>query len=406
MNELSSHWVKARALGQHTATVPVRNYTAPEVFEVERDLIFRRAWLPIARVEEVARPGDYVLRELPTTSTSAIVVRGQDGAVRVFHNSCSHRGVALVCDRAGTAATFRCPYHAWLYGNDGSLLGMPGAADFPDIVRADHGLAPITHGVWNGFVFINLAAEPLQTLDEYLGEFGALFADVPFEDYPHAVEMTQRIDANWKSLVDAFNESYHIPALHSKTLGESVVNAGNPLLHLYDTRLLGLHSTATLDRNDKWAPRGEVLQFVVSALLPAILPDLEKMQAGLGIAGHRNVNRIGLPNFQIEIMTLFPNTLLQVLPSGWFWFQFWPTAPDHVITTVRMYSASPPRSFRDEFAGTHAFAQGRDVLSEDMAMVRRQQAGLASGGKTHMQLGENEHLLRFFADTLERYKQL
>lgn len=406
MNEMALHWVKARDVGQDNSTVPARNYISPEAFAEERDRIFARAWLPVARVEEVGRRGDYVRRDIPTTRTSMIIAHGEDGVIRVFHNSCSHRGVALVCEFAGSAKTFQCPYHAWLYGNDGALRGIPGAADFPDLDKAEHGLTPIRHEVWNGFIFVNLAAEPLQTLDEYLGEFGTMFADVPFQDYPHAVEMTQTIDANWKSIVDAFNESYHIFSLHRKTLGESVVNEGNPLLHLYDTRLLGLHSTATLDRNGNWQPRGEVLRFVVETLIPAAVPDLEAMAAGRGIAGHRNVNRIGLPNFQIEILTLFPNTLLQVLPSGWFWFQFWPTAVDRMLVTVRMYSGTVPSSFREEFAAAHAFAQGRDVLSEDMAMVRIQQTGLESGGKTHQQLGENELLLRFFARNIEMYKNL
>src|SRR3546814_5399591 len=74
----------------------------------------------VGRVEEVSEPGDFIVRDLPTLDANVIISRGKDGNVRAFHNTCSHRGVALVCQERGNALTFRCPYHAWTYRADGS----------------------------------------------------------------------------------------------------------------------------------------------------------------------------------------------------------------------------------------------------------------------------------------------
>jgi len=402
MNQMPrDSWARASTLGFATSRVPLRDYTAPEVFAHERDQIFRKIWLLVARVEEVPAPGDFLRVDIATTRSALVIVRGADGTLRAFHNACAHRGVALVCEASGNArGGFRCPYHAWTYGTDGALKGIPGPDFFPEIDKREHGLAPVALAVWNGFVFINLAAEPRESLEAFLGDFGAQFAEVPFGDYPFAVEMAQSIGANWKSIINAFNEAYHIPSLHRQTLGAQVVSRDNPHLQFYDPRLFGPHSAVTLGRNGEWQPEGEVLRFVVKEMMPAALPDMEAMLAGRGIAGHPAINRIKLPNFQIELLTLFPNTLLQILPSGWFWFQFWPTAPDAMEVIVRMYSGRTPTSFREEFAATQAFAQGRDVLTEDMAMVRLQQIGLESRGQPYQHFGENEYLLRFFCDAV------
>src|SRR3546814_1893185 len=121
MVDITSHMTKARDMGLENGQVPVEYYTSPDYFAREQDMIFRRAWLMVGRVEEVSEPGDFIVRDLPTLDANVIISRGKDGNVRAFHNTCSHRGVALVCQERGNALTFRCPSHAWTYRADGSL---------------------------------------------------------------------------------------------------------------------------------------------------------------------------------------------------------------------------------------------------------------------------------------------
>ena len=105
-----------------------------------------------------------MLREVPTLKAELIVVRGKDDVVRAFHNTCAHRGVPVVHQKKGTSATFRCPYHSWLYGADGKLRSIPAQENFPCVDKANSGLVPVNLDIWNGFIFVNFADEPEQSL--------------------------------------------------------------------------------------------------------------------------------------------------------------------------------------------------------------------------------------------------
>ncbi|MFD6455837.1 aromatic ring-hydroxylating dioxygenase subunit alpha, partial [Nocardia sp. NPDC060220] len=100
---------------------------SPEFFELEREAIFKRAWLNVGRVEQVPKTGSYFTKELDVARASIIVVRDRDGAVNAFHNVCRHRGNKLVWNEfpkeetSGICRQFTCKYHGWRYGLDGSL---------------------------------------------------------------------------------------------------------------------------------------------------------------------------------------------------------------------------------------------------------------------------------------------
>src|SRR2546426_5796747 len=103
-------------------------YTAPEIYGEEMERIFCRRWLCAGRAAELADPGDFVVRTV--AGESLIVVRGQDGAVRAFYNVCRHRGTRLCEEARGRfSETIQCPYHAWTYTLDGTLIGAPHMGD-------------------------------------------------------------------------------------------------------------------------------------------------------------------------------------------------------------------------------------------------------------------------------------
>ena len=130
----------------------------PEFYELERDAIFKRAWLNVGRVEQVAKPGNYFTKELPMAKTSIIVVRGNDGEIRAFHNICRHRGNKLVWhdfpreETSGTCRQFTCKYHGWRYGLDGACTFVQQEDEFFDLDKADYGLVPVHCDVWAGFI--------------------------------------------------------------------------------------------------------------------------------------------------------------------------------------------------------------------------------------------------------------
>ncbi|MDB5686991.1 MAG: hypothetical protein JWR77_1580 [Rhizorhabdus sp.] len=399
----SRHPTTARNMGLGNGDAAASDYASPAHFERERERIYRRAWLMVARVEEVANPGDYIMRTIPTLDASVVIARGKDDVVRAFHNSCSHRGVALVCEAKGNALTFRCPYHAWVYGIDGALRAIPAEKEFPHVDKAQNGLTPIALDIWDGFVFLNFAETPETSLREFLAGLDTVLDGMPFEDYPFLIRYEEDAAANWKLLVNAFNEGYHIPFLHPKTLGPQLLTNDNPFMQYHDIRRFGPHSSSTLQRNYDWTPDQPVLQFAIAHMLPTSVPDLEAIAAGRGLTSHPGINVVKIPNFGTEVVTIFPNVILQPLANGYLLFIFWPTSADRMKVDVRVYSKNAPGGLREEFAAANMLAATRDVLTEDISMSMVQQKGLNGGAKDRVFFGENEAHLRFFTRATEQF---
>src|SRR3546814_16354431 len=116
-----------------------------------------------------------------------------------------------------------------------------------------------------------------------------------------------------------------------------------------------------------------------------------------GFYEHPGINRLKIPNFGTETITIFPNISIQPLANGYLFYQFWPLSHDKMRTEVRIYGRHAPKNLREEFAMAHTLAATRDVVAEDMAMSRLQQIGLKSGGKKVKNFGKNERRLRMLA---------
>src|SRR5690242_10554722 len=114
-----------RDAGLSTGLVSYEDCISPEFYELEREAVFRRAWLNVGRVEDIPRPGRYFTKDLEVLRASIVVVRGLDGRVRAFHNVCRHRGNKLVWndfprqETSGACRQFTCKYHGWRYDLEG-----------------------------------------------------------------------------------------------------------------------------------------------------------------------------------------------------------------------------------------------------------------------------------------------
>lgn len=206
---------------------PAGIYSDPEIFELERERLFNRTWQYLAHESEVPEPGDYVVRRI--LNDSFIVVRGEDGVVRVMLNMCRHRGMQVCRADAGNSSHFRCPYHAWTYKNDGKLTGVTFYQEAYDgergLDRAERGLIPPPQSAsYRGMIFACLdPAAP--GLEESIGDF-RFFLDLYVNQSPDGVEVhgPQRwvIRSNWKIGAENFSgDSYHTPYTHA-----SVVDIG------------------------------------------------------------------------------------------------------------------------------------------------------------------------------------
>jgi 3-phenylpropionate/trans-cinnamate dioxygenase alpha subunit len=204
-------------------------YTDPEIFDLEMERIFGRAWLFLCHESQIAHPGDFV--EAVMGRDNVLVVRQKDGSVRAMLNTCAHRGNAVCRAEEGNAKSFLCTYHGWSYGIDGTLKGVPGFKDFyaGELDKSQHGLQQVAQlDSYKGFVFAthDPTAPPLS---EYLGATGRLGIDLIAERGDMVVVPGIQkfvIDCNWKFAVDNLYDWYHPQVTHASAFQPEVLGAG------------------------------------------------------------------------------------------------------------------------------------------------------------------------------------
>ncbi|MDR3385964.1 MAG: aromatic ring-hydroxylating dioxygenase subunit alpha [Rudaea sp.] len=201
---------KRSSRGQHTLA---REYfVSNDIFAAEHERIFLRSWLLAGHVSQLQEPGSYFLFEIE--HESVIVLRDGAGEIRAFHNHCRHRGSRLCRETSGVlGAAIQCPYHAWSYGLDGALRNVPMMNDVAGFDAADYPLHRVALTNWQGFLFVNLADQPLAFADALPGLAGRFGAWQPSELRAVHREVYD-VEANWKMFFHNFSECYHCPLAH------------------------------------------------------------------------------------------------------------------------------------------------------------------------------------------------
>lgn len=200
------------ALDRTGFSLPQGLYTSPEAHAFDTQVMLKAVWLYACTVVHVKRPGDFHLFEMG--SASVVIVRGRDGAVRGFHNSCAHRGAKL-CTGGGSNPRFMCPYHQWTYGLDGKLLA---ARDMPEgFAKADYGLRPVNVEIIGGLVFVCLGDNP-PPIDAARADIEEQVAIYDLDRCKIAVEDDIIEHANWKLVMENNRECYHCDFNHPELL--------------------------------------------------------------------------------------------------------------------------------------------------------------------------------------------
>ena len=199
-------------------------YTSPELFEREKETIFMRHWICLARVEEIGEPGDYMTFRI--MGESVIAARNDEGEINTFANVCRHRGVE-VASGLGNTRRFSCPYHGWTYDLEGKLLGAPYMKEAEGFEPSACRLQPIHSHLWGGWIFINFAAQPpvfgdFPVFDDFIGEFEREFGLLRQEDLLTGDKIVTELSCNWKLVVENLMDFYHAKTLHGATFGAFV----------------------------------------------------------------------------------------------------------------------------------------------------------------------------------------
>ena len=208
-----------RPIEAFASGLPNEAYVSDRFAEWEQQAILARSWACIGSGRRVPEVGD--AQPIEFAGVPLIMLRGHDGAVRVFHNVCSHRGMILMEKPTRTRGAIRCPYHSWTYDLDGSLrstpmIGGPDSHTCQGFERARHGLKAVRTATWLDAVFINLSgdAEPFESFIAPVATRWKDFDSAPLHHEASDSTFTLDVACNWKLAVENFCEAYHLPWIH------------------------------------------------------------------------------------------------------------------------------------------------------------------------------------------------
>lgn len=202
-------WSRLHALYKPGYGLPGEYYGNNEVYAAELDAIWRAGWLFAAHTCEIPDPGNYVT--FSVGPDPIVVIRGDDGHVRAFHNVCTHRGTLLCQESEGRVGrAIVCPYHQWTFGRDGKLVGCRGMHD--DVDKSELGLRSVHVEVVAGMVYVSLSAKP----PDFAPAQAVLSSATPhgFDRAKVAKAVDYEIPANWKIVWENNRECYHCDANH------------------------------------------------------------------------------------------------------------------------------------------------------------------------------------------------
>jgi choline monooxygenase len=194
------------------STIPGAWYTDPQIASLERDQIFGRTWQAVGRTDQVTNSGQYFTAEV--AGEPILVVRAADGILRAFYNVCRHHATAVAWEAEGTATNFRCPYHGWTYGLDGTLKGITDFEGVRNFERSKNGLVQTKVTAWENFVWVNLDPSA-PALENFLGSLVERVRPLELGKLRFFERHTYRVESNWKVFVDNYLDGgYHVPHMH------------------------------------------------------------------------------------------------------------------------------------------------------------------------------------------------
>ena len=225
------HGDKAPEPNLNYEIIPKERYTSKEFMKLEWDHIWTKTWLRGGLSQDVKEPNDFITTEIG--NWSIILIRGEDGKVRAFHNVCKHRGNTLARERIGKIdQTFKCSYHRWQYDAMGQRVESPDPETFPQGLCDPYlNLDELPCEEWNGWIMYSLNPD-VRPLEEWLGPVKNHLEAYNFDKMDLVMDMTVEWSCNWKASVDAFNETYHVWGTHPQLM--DWLDDQNVQIDLYD----------------------------------------------------------------------------------------------------------------------------------------------------------------------------
>jgi len=424
---------------QYPLRISTDRYTSPEWAARERELVWMRVWRFAGREDELREPGDW--KEYRIFDQSYVIVRGRDGQLRGFVNACRHRGNKLCTGGKGSVKrNFLCPYHLWSYDLTGELKGVLRPECVGPIDMSENGLLAVSVDTFAGFIFLNPdpRAEPLA---EFLGDAVELLAPYHLEEMTPVMNVRETLDCNWKVVVDAFSEGYHIDGIHPELLRIISIDPSRTRFNFF-----GDHSVAVapfeVANVEGFGPEEQVEGIrELPGTFPLVAETLPKFEEL--VDAHRGPDgKLDLPE-GVTPRTLLQQATRETLSAkgldvsgltdaqmsdnhGWLLFpNFFMTIrageatvilaephpdgdPNRCIWQIVAYMFLQPEH-RDTWRAEPVEVEERGsypyflALQQDYEQMPRQQAGLRNSALEHMTLARDEVVIANFHKVLERH---
>jgi len=354
------------------AGLPPWTYFNKELFQLEQDELFRRHWQLACHVSDVPQEGDWTTFDI--AGERALIVRGKDKLVRAFHNVCRHRGSRVVAGESGRCkSAMVCPFHGWSYNLDGTLRAVPKAKTFPKLDPVTHGLVPLEHEIWQGFVFVRFKPGPQASVASLMAEQEKEASAYRLAEVrPYSPQTRDILDVNWKAVRDVDNEGYHVPIAH-------------PALHdLYGQQYKDGRPHAGVSRSEGRitgaAPRfWSVRNYVKHRPDMAHLPEESKSRW--------------------VYLGMFPNLVIMLYPDLVGYYQELPVEVGKTVQRMAYYA--PPDDRREAKVARYlAHRIDRVTGAEDAQLIKWSWESMQSSGFSNVILSDLEAGVRDYHDTL------
>ena len=399
------------------ALIPKERYTGAEFLRLETERLWPRVWLLAARETDVARPGDFTTFEIGRESI--IVARARDGGLHAHFNVCLHRGNRLCEPGIGHAPTFTCRYHAWEWNLDGTLRCATDASTFPQGIPPGLRLGPVRCATWGGFVWVNMDPNA-QPLEDYLGVIPEHLDPYRLEEYVLTDDVTLEIDCNWKTCVDAFNETYHVQGTHPELLewtddvnvqidlygrhSRFIFPVGTPSPRVGRLTRVPQPMADLLLRGSGIDP--DTFSGGIDAVRPAVFRATRQLgeQIGADFTALRDEQMLDDYHY-----TIFPNVTLNVHARGFWLFRHrpHPSDPNKMLFDFQDYVRWPAQLGPRERPAPRRNVEGGtslgQVLDQDLYNLPRIQAGMQSQAFQGLLLSAQERRIRHFHHVLDGY---
>lgn len=335
--------------------IPRARYIDEAFYQAELEHVFGRTWLQVAHKSEFEKEGSFRTFDLP--NGPVIIVRGKDNVLRAFINSCQHRGATILHEKEGCTRVMACKYHSWSYDLTGKLIGLPARETFPNLKLEDYALKSVRCETWGGFVFVNFDKDAAP-LAEWIKPMARRFqqqADAPLRIVS---KQSWEINCNWKFLVEAFRESYHVPTVHPATVAQA--------LEGYDTFY-------------EMYPNGGGTVFIpyTATIMQAAFSGVPLNQTGLTkLPGMEDMTETTL------LASFFPNAIIGFQPTGFPLIASWPISVDRSRIEIHWYGMDWGNGPMPE-EWNKIVSDFTVVAGEDLAMLE----GIQKAVKSNMDRG-------------------